>query len=74
MDRQRYRKASIRRLAHLTDAFSKKVENHRAAVVLHFPHYNFVRRHQAIRCSPAMDAGVNRHLWSMEELVERSTT
>jgi IS1 family transposase len=64
---------SIRRFTRLTNAFSKKVENHRAAVALHFAHYNFVRWHRTIRCSPAMAAGVSRHLWSMEELVERMT-
>ena len=65
---------SIRRFTRLTNAFSKKVENHRAAVALHFAHYNFVRWHRTIRCSPAMAAGVSRHLWSMEELVERTTS
>jgi IS1 family transposase len=64
---------SIRRFTRLTNAFSKKVENHRAAVALHFAHYNFVRQHQTIRCSPAMAAGVSRHPWSMEELVNRVT-
>ncbi len=64
---------SIRRFTRLTNAFSKKVENHRAAVSLHFAHYNFVRMHSTVRCSPAMAAGVSRHLWSMEELVERTT-
>jgi IS1 family transposase len=64
---------SIRRFTCLTNAFSKKVENHKAAVALHFAHYNFVRLHQTIRCSPAMVAGVSRHLWPMEELVDRVT-
>jgi len=64
---------SIRRFTRLTNAFSKKVENHRAAVALHIAHYNFVRTHQTIRCAPAMAAGVSRHLWSMEELVDRVT-
>lgn len=64
---------SIRRFTRLTNAFSKKVENHRAAVALHFAHYNFVRMHSTIRCTPAMAAGVSRHLWSLEELVERTT-
>src|SRR5271155_1983577 len=65
---------SIRRFTRLTNAFSKKVENHRAAVALHFAHYNFVRWHSTIRCAPAMAAGVSRHLWSMEELVDRVTS
>ena len=63
----------MRRFTRLTNGFSKKVENHRAAVALHFGHYNFVRLHSTIECSPAMAAGVSRHLWSMEELVDRVT-
>jgi hypothetical protein len=63
---------SMRRFARLTNGFSKKVENHRAAVALHFAHYNFVRLHQTIRCTPAMAAGVSRHLWTLEELVDRT--
>ena len=65
---------SMRRFTRLTNGFSKKVENHRAAVALHFAHYNFVRMHKTIRCAPAMAAGVSRHLWSMEDLVERTTS
>jgi IS1 family transposase len=65
---------SMRRFTRLTNGFSKKVENHRAAVALHFAHYNFVRLHRTIRCTPAMAANVSRHLWSMQELVERTTT
>jgi IS1 family transposase len=64
---------SIRRFTRLTNAFSKKVENHRAAVALHFAHYNFVGLHRTIECTPAMAAGVSKHLWSVEELVERTT-
>ncbi len=64
---------SIRRFTRLTNAFSKKVENHKAAVALHFAHYNFVRQHQTIRCSPAMAAGVSRHLWTLDELVARTS-
>ncbi len=59
----------MRRYNRLTNAFSKKVENHRAAVELHFAHYILVRIHSTIRCSPAMAAGVSRHLWTLEELV-----
>ena len=62
---------SMRRFTRLTNGFSKKVENHRAAVALHFAHYNFARLHSTIQCTPAMAAGVSRHLWSMEELVDR---
>ena len=59
----------IRRLTRLTNAFSKKPENHRAAVALHFAHYNFVRRHQTLRTTPAMAAGVSKHMWEMDELL-----
>lgn len=59
----------MRRFTRLTNAFSKKIENHEHAVALHFMHYNFVRRHQTLKVSPAMAAGVDSHLWSLEELV-----
>jgi IS1 family transposase len=65
---------SMRRFTRLTNGFSKKVENHRAAVGLHFAHYSFVRVHSTIRCAPAMAAGVSRHLWTLEELVNRVTS
>jgi IS1 family transposase len=58
-----------RRFTRLTNAFSKKVENLRAAVALHFMYYNFARIHQSLRFSPAMAAGVTNHLWSIEEIV-----
>lgn len=64
---------SIRRYTRLTNAFSKKVENLRAAAALHFAHYNIVRMHSTLRCTPAMAAGVSRRLWSLEELVDRTT-
>ena len=60
---------SIRRFTRLTNAFSKKVENHEAAVALHFMHYNFCRVHQTLRVTPAMEAGIANHVWSIEELV-----
>lgn len=59
----------VRRYTRLTNAFSKKLENHVAATALHFAHYNFVRRHQTLRVSPAMAAGVCDTLWGTEELV-----
>jgi len=59
----------MRRFTRLTNAFSKKIENHEHAVALHFMHYNFVRRHQTLHMSPAMAAGVDSHLWSLEDLV-----
>jgi len=59
----------MRRFTRLTNAFSKKVENHAHAIALHFMHYNFARMHQALRSTPAMKAGVTDHLWSIEEIV-----
>ena len=53
----------------LTNAFSKKFENHRLAVALQFIHYNFCRIHQSIRVTPAMAAGLSDHVWSLAELV-----
>ena len=61
---------SMRRLTRLTNAFSKKLENHTAAVALHFMHYNFARIHKTLRVTPAMEAGVSDHVWSMEEIIE----
>jgi IS1 family transposase len=60
---------SMRRFTRLTNAFSKKVENHEAAVALHFMHYNFARIHQTLRVTPAMEAGVADRVWSLEEIV-----
>lgn len=65
---------SMRRYTRLTNAFSKKLENLRAAASLHFAHYNFVRRHKTVRMTPAMAAGVSDRLWSIEELVERTSS
>jgi IS1 family transposase len=64
---------SMRRFTRLTNAFSKKVENLRAAVSLHFAHYNFVRVHRTLRVTPAMEARVSNRLWSLDELVERTS-
>jgi IS1 family transposase len=64
---------SMRRFTRLTNAFSKKVENLQAAVALHFAHYNLVRIHKTLRMTPAMAAGVENRLWSLEELVERTS-
>ncbi|MGC9954778.1 MAG: IS1 family transposase [Rhizomicrobium sp.] len=63
----------MRRFTRLTNAFSKKVENLKAAVSLHFAHYNFVRLHKSLRVTPAMAAGVSDRLWSLEELVEETS-
>lgn len=59
----------MRRFTRLTNGFSKKVENHAAAVALHFMHYNFGRIHKTLRCTPAMEAGIADHVWSIEEIV-----
>jgi hypothetical protein len=63
---------SRRRSTRLTNAFPKKVENLRAAVALHSPHYNFVRVPGKLRATPAMAAGVTDRPWSLEELVART--
>jgi IS1 family transposase len=60
---------SMRRFTRLTNAFSKKVENHAAAIALYFMYYNFGRIHQTLRVTPAMEAGVSDHVWSIEEIV-----
>ena len=57
---------SRRRFTRLTNAFSKKVENLAHAVSLHFMFYNFGRIHKTLRCTPAMEAGVSNHVWSLE--------
>jgi hypothetical protein len=60
----------MRRLTRLTLAFSKKRENFEAAVGLHFAYYNFVKRHNTLRCTPAMAAGVEHEFWTVEDLVD----
>jgi len=65
---------SMRRFTRLTNGFSKKVENHKAAVALHFAHYNLVRLQRTLRTTPAMAAGVSDRLWSLEELVEATAS
>src|SRR5205085_9018322 len=60
----------MKRLARLTYAFSKKLENFEAAVSLHFAYYNFVRTHGTLKMTPAMAAGVERSFWSVGDLVE----
>jgi len=59
----------MRRFTRLTNGFSKKLDNHRAAVAIHFMHYNFARVHKTLRVTPAMEAGLADHVWTMEELV-----
>lgn len=58
----------MRRFTRLTNGFSKKIENHSAAVAIHLMHYNFSRIHKTLRVAPAMAAGVSDHLWSLEEI------
>lgn len=60
---------SMRRFTRLTNGFSKKVENHIAAVAIHYFHYNFCRVHQTLRVTPAMEVGLSDHVWSIGELV-----
>jgi IS1 family transposase len=59
----------IRRFTRLTNAFSKKVENHAYQVALHFMHYNFCRIHKTLRVTPAMEAGIADHVWTIEEMI-----
>jgi IS1 family transposase len=59
----------MRRFTRLTNAFSKKIENHAHSVALHFMHYNFCRVHTTLRVTPAMEAGLTDHVWGLEELV-----
>jgi IS1 family transposase len=63
----------MRRLTRLTHAFSKKLENFEAAVALHFAYYNLVKRHETIRCTPAMAAEVVSSPWTVRQLVEVAT-
>jgi IS1 family transposase len=60
----------MRRFTRLTNGFSKKVENHGHAVALHFMHYNFCRVHKTLRVTPAMEAGLTDHVWTIEELID----
>ncbi len=62
-----------RRFARLTNGFSKKLRNHRAAVALYVAHYNLCRVHETIRMTPAMALGVADHIWTIGELVEAAT-
>jgi transposase-like protein/IS1 family transposase len=59
----------IRRLTRLTNAFSKKLGNHKAAIALHFAWYNFCQIHGSLRVTPAMEAGIADHVWSASELL-----
>jgi IS1 family transposase len=59
-----------RRFTRLTNAFSKKAANHAHSVAIHMMHYNFVRIHQTLRCTPAMAAGVSKTLWELSDMVK----
>lgn len=59
----------VRRLIRLTNAFSKKFENHRAAIALPFAYYKFCKSHQTLRVTPAMEAGITDHVWAIAELL-----
>ncbi|MGA2184244.1 MAG: IS1 family transposase [Bryobacteraceae bacterium] len=60
---------NMRRFTRLTNAFSKKLDNHVAMIALFHMHYNFCRIHQTLRVTPAMEAGLSQHVWSIQEIV-----
>jgi IS1 family transposase len=60
---------AIRRFTRLTNAFSKKLDNHKAACALHFAYYNFCRIHKTLRVTPAMESGLTDHIWTLRELL-----
>src|SRR5947209_5909460 len=60
---------SMRRFTRSTNGFSKKIENHMHAIALHYMHYNFVRIHKSLRCTPTMEAGITKKLWSVADIV-----
>jgi hypothetical protein len=62
-----------RRFTRLTNAFSKKLDNFKAAIALHFAYYNFVKVHSTVRCTPAMALGVSSRLWTVADLVDLTT-
>jgi IS1 family transposase len=59
----------MRRFTRLTNGFSKKADNHRHMVALHYMYYNFCRVHQTLRCTPAMESGLTDHVWNIDELI-----
>jgi hypothetical protein len=60
---------NIRRFTRLTNAFSKKLDNHMHSVALFYMHYNFVRIHQSLRVTPAQEAGLTSRVWSISDIV-----
>jgi len=67
-------RTQVRRMTRLTNAFSKKWENHEAALALFFAYYNFCRVHSTIKTTPAVEAGLTDHVWSVKELLETMAT
>ena len=65
---------AMRRFTRLTNAFSKKFENHQAAVSLHVVHYNLCRVHETLRTTPAMALGITKHIWTIGELIDAALT
>lgn len=65
---------SMRRFTRLTNGFSKKVENHAYHLALHYMYYNFCRVHKTLRVTPAMEAGIADHVWTLEEIVNLTKT
>jgi transposase-like protein/IS1 family transposase len=65
---------AIRRFTRLTNAFSKKLDNHKAACALHFAYYNFCRIHKSIRVTPAIEVGLTDHIWTLRELMSQNCT
>lgn len=63
----------VGRFTRLTNAFSKELKNHKAAVSLHASHYNFCHVYETIRITLAMELGIANHIWSIEELIEQAT-
>jgi len=61
---------SMRRFTRLTNAFSKKIENHCYAIALHFVYYNFCRIHHTLRVTPAMEAGLTKDIWKIEDILK----
>jgi hypothetical protein len=59
----------MRRFTRLTNGFSKKIENLKAALSVHFAHYNFMRIHQTLRVTPGMEAGITDHVWEWAEIL-----
>jgi hypothetical protein len=59
----------MRRFTQSTNGFSKKLQNHEHAIALHYMQYNFARVHQTLRVTPAMEAGVADHVWSIDEII-----